>query len=80
MKLLLISNSTNAGEEYLDYPKYDIKKFLGETPVEALFIPYAAVTFSFDDYEKKVIKASPALEISISFSLTCDWRARSFTS
>ena len=54
MKLLLISNSTNAGEEYLDYPKYDIEKFLGETPVEALFIPYAAVTFSFDDYEKKV--------------------------
>ena len=54
MKLLLISNSTNAGEEYLDYPKYNIKKFLGDKPVKALFIPYAAVTFSFDDYEAKV--------------------------
>jgi dipeptidase E len=54
MKLLLISNSTNAGEEYLDYPKYNIKEFLGDIPIEALFIPYAAVTFSFDDYEKKV--------------------------
>ena len=54
MKLLLISNSTNAGEEYLDYPKYEISKFLGSSPVKALFIPYAAVTFSFDDYEEKV--------------------------
>lgn len=54
MRLLLISNSTNAGEEYLDYPKHEIRKFLGEKRVKALFIPYAAVTFSFDDYEKKV--------------------------
>lgn len=54
MRLLLISNSTNAGEEYLDYPKEEIRKFLGEETVKALFIPYAAVTFSFDDYEKKV--------------------------
>ncbi|MCD4769816.1 MAG: dipeptidase PepE [Bacteroidales bacterium] len=49
-----MSNSTNAGEEYLDYPKYEISKFLGNDPVKALFIPYAAVTFSFDDYEEKV--------------------------
>ena len=54
MKLLLISNSTNAGEAYLDYPKKNIRDFLGKNPVKALFIPYAAVTFSFDDYEKKV--------------------------
>ena len=54
MRLLLISNSTNAGEEYLDYPKNEIRKFLGEKSVKALFIPYAAVTFSYDDYEKKV--------------------------
>jgi dipeptidase E len=54
MKLLLISNSTNPGEPYLDYPKYNIKAFLGEKPVKALFIPYAAVTFSFDTYEEKV--------------------------
>ena len=54
MKLLLISNSTNAGGAYLDYPKQQIRDFLGEKPVKALFIPYAAVTFSFSDYEKKV--------------------------
>lgn len=54
MKLLLISNSTMPGEPYLDYPKQEIKKFLGEKPVTAVFIPYAAVTFSFDLYCEKV--------------------------
>ena len=54
MRLLLISNSTNPGEEYLDYPKNNIKDFLGEKPLNAIFIPYAAVTFSFEEYEKKV--------------------------
>ena len=42
------------GEPYLDYPKYEIQKFLGEQKVTALFIPYAAVSFSFDAYELKV--------------------------
>ena len=54
MRLLLISNSTNPGEPYLDYPKNNIREFLGPHPVKALFIPYAAVTFSFDVYESKV--------------------------
>jgi dipeptidase E len=54
MRLLLISNSTKPGESYLDYPKKNIKEFLGNNPVKALFIPYAAVTFSFDAYEEKV--------------------------
>ncbi|HKK41788.1 MAG TPA: dipeptidase PepE [Bacteroidales bacterium] len=54
MRLLLISNSTNAGEPYLKYPQNDIREFLGQEPVRALFIPYAAVTFSFDAYEEKV--------------------------
>ena len=42
------------GEPYLDYPKLEIKDFLGPKQVMALFIPYAAVTFSFDLYESKV--------------------------
>ncbi len=54
MRLLLISNSTMAGEPYLDYPKHEIRKFLGDKPVTALFIPFAAVTFSWDEYERKV--------------------------
>jgi len=54
MRLLLISNSTMPGEPYLDYPKNEIKKFLGKKPFTALFIPYAAVTFSYDAYVDKV--------------------------
>jgi len=54
MKLLLLSNSTNPGEAYLNYPKHNIQAFLGKEAVEVLFIPYAAVTFSYDEYEKKV--------------------------
>jgi len=54
MRLLLISNSTNAGEAYLDYPKYHIRDFLGSKPLNCLFIPYAGVTISFDDYEARV--------------------------
>ncbi len=54
MRLLLISNSTNAGEPYLDYPKKNIQNFLGDTVKKTLFLPYAGVTFSYDDYTEKV--------------------------
>ncbi|MDP4221911.1 MAG: dipeptidase PepE [Bacteroidota bacterium] len=54
MRLLLISNSTNAGEGYLGHPLARIKEFLGDGHVKALFIPYAAVTFSYNDYELRV--------------------------
>ncbi|MDD2243946.1 MAG: dipeptidase PepE [Dysgonamonadaceae bacterium] len=54
MRLLLISNSTNPGEGYLEYPIEQIKTFLGEKTKNALFIPYAAVTFSYEEYEEKV--------------------------
>lgn len=53
MNLLLISNSTNAGEAYLKYPIQEIAKTL-EGIDEVVFIPYAAVTFSYDEYEAKV--------------------------
>ncbi|MCK5462099.1 MAG: dipeptidase PepE, partial [Bacteroidales bacterium] len=54
MRLLLISNSTNAGEAYLEHPLGQIKTFLGDTPVKTLFIPYAGVTISFDEYSTRV--------------------------
>jgi dipeptidase E len=56
MRLLLISNSTNAGEAYLEHPLKQIKSFLGDTKVNALFIPYAGVTISFDEYASRVRK------------------------
>ncbi|MCX7863089.1 MAG: dipeptidase PepE [Bacteroidales bacterium] len=55
MKLLLFSNSTNAGEEYFTYPLPHIKAFLNGMKAEnIIFIPYAAVTFTYDEYEEKV--------------------------
>lgn len=53
MKLLLISNSTNAGEAYLQYPIAQIASFL-QGVKEIAFVPYAAVTFSYAEYEAKV--------------------------
>lgn len=55
MNLLLISNSTNAGEEYLQYPIEEIGKHLKGVG-EAIFVPYAAVAFSYDQYQAKVQK------------------------
>jgi len=60
--LLLISNSTNAGEEYLGWPRPIIKDFLEEVQVKrVLFVPYAGVNLSdqgleasFDAYEARV--------------------------
>ncbi len=55
MRLLLISNSTNAGEKYLEYPKQNIADFLAKDNVKkVLFIPFAAVSFSYDEYQAKV--------------------------
>lgn len=55
MRLLLLSNSTNAGEKYLEYPKQYIADFLRKSNVaEVVFIPFAAVTFSYDEYESRV--------------------------
>lgn len=53
MRLLLISNSTNAGEGYLEHPLPAIGAFLKGID-EVLFIPYAGVSFSYDEYEAKV--------------------------
>ena len=53
MNLLLISNSTNAGEQYLQYPIQNIASFL-QGVSEVVFVPYAAVTFSYAAYEAKV--------------------------
>jgi len=65
MRLLLISNSTMPGEPYLSYPMAEIAKFLGNDPLKILFVPYAAVTFSFDDYEAKVQERFHALNHSL---------------
>jgi dipeptidase E len=54
MKLLLISNSTNAGEGYLDHAREMINDFVGGAPKNAVFIPYAGISTSFDVYAIRV--------------------------
>lgn len=65
MRLLLLSNSTNPGEEYLSWGKSYIKDFLKGKQTSALFIPYAAVTLSYDDYTAKVDKVFSELGCKI---------------
>lgn len=64
MKLLLISNSTNAGETYLEYPRENIKTFLGNKS-SIVFIPYAAVGFSYDEYVSKVNNSLTKANITV---------------
>ena len=64
MRLLLISNSTNAGEPYLSYPMPYIEAFLSGVR-EVAFVPYAAVTFSYAEYERRVQERFSALGIRV---------------
>lgn len=65
MKLLLLSNSTNPGESYLGYPKQEIKNFLGEEKQNIVFIPYAAIRFSYDEYEARVNESLQEVGITV---------------
>lgn len=56
MKLLLISNSASPGEGYLEKSASEIARFLGAEALNIVFVPYAAVTYSYDEYEAKVNK------------------------
>lgn len=56
MKLLLLSNSTMPGQVFFTWPRPFVNEVLHER-MHVLFIPFAAVTFSFDDYEAIVSKA-----------------------
>ena len=45
--LLLISNSTNAGEQYLAWPQEHLKSFYqGHRVKDILFVPYAGVNLA----------------------------------
>jgi dipeptidase E len=53
-KLLLLSNSTNVGEAYLAYPQQEIKNFLGISLKKIVFIPFASVTVTYNQYTERV--------------------------
>jgi dipeptidase E len=55
MQLLLLSNSTNPGEEYLGWPREILKQFIEKNNIgSCLFVPYAGVTVDWDDYATRV--------------------------
>jgi dipeptidase E len=55
MQLLLLSNSTNQGEEYLGWPREILSRFVKTNTIKScLFVPYAGVTVSWDDYTTRV--------------------------
>lgn len=54
MRLLLLSNSTNAGQSFLDHADEALQSFLGSDLRHVLFVPFAAVSFSYDEYATKV--------------------------
>jgi dipeptidase E len=53
-RLLLLSNSRNFGGGYLDHAEDWIRAFLGDHVTHAVFVPYAGVTITWDDYAATV--------------------------
>ena len=71
--LLLLSNSTNYGEAYLGWAMAEVELFVQSYSIkEALFIPYAGVSFSFDDYENKVMAPFKKIGVAINSIHRCE--------
>lgn len=64
MQLLLLSNSTMKGESYLKWPQGYLTKFLNGVK-SVVFIPYAGVTVSYDDYTQSVRDALSSYDLEI---------------
>lgn len=62
-RLLLLSNSTMAGTKYMEWASPLITQFLGPSVKEVLFLPFAGVTISWDEYSAKVQEALPNLKV-----------------
>ena len=54
MRLLLLSNSKNYGHGYLEHAEGLIKDFLGRAVETVLFVPFAAVRVSYDEFAAAV--------------------------
>jgi dipeptidase E len=65
MRLLLFSNSTNPGEEYLGYTISYIHDFIKDQVKSALFIPFAGVSISYDNYFQRVCDSLSGIDIQL---------------
>ncbi len=62
--MLLLSNSTSPGRPYLAHARDWIADAVGDARRVA-FVPYAAVTFSYDDYVQRVADALDGLGLEV---------------
>ncbi|MFZ9046395.1 MAG: dipeptidase PepE [Cyclobacteriaceae bacterium] len=62
-RLLLLSNSTIKGQPFLSWPEIYLTKFLGDGVKNVLFIPFAGVSLTYDEYFKLV--SNRFLEMSL---------------
>lgn len=51
-QILIMSSSRMGGMGYLEHAEPQFRALLGDGPQDILFIPYAAVSFSYDKYEE----------------------------
>jgi dipeptidase E len=65
-RLLLLSNSTNFGDGFLEHATETLRDFLGGGVRELLFVPFAAVRFSWDDFTAKVRERLAPLGYAVS--------------
>lgn len=64
MRLLLLSNSRNPGQGYLEHAREEIRDFLGAIR-DLLFVPYAGVQLSQGQYADNVRRALGQLAIPV---------------
>ena len=64
-RLLLLSSSTVEGAGYLDYYENEIKDFLGREIKRILFVPFASVIKTFDEYAMMVSQRFQAMGYEI---------------
>ena len=64
MRLLLLSNAKREGMGYLEHARGYFKSFFGDTVREVLFVPYAGVTKSHDQYVEQVRPVFESLGIA----------------
>lgn len=64
-RLLLLSSSTVEGAGYLDYYEVEIRDFLGARVKRLLFVPFASVIRTFDEYATIVSLRFQAMGYSV---------------
>ncbi|HET6350227.1 MAG TPA: dipeptidase PepE, partial [Candidatus Krumholzibacteria bacterium] len=64
-RLLLLSNSRNFGGGYLDHAEEWIRGFLGEGVRQVLFVPYAGVTVSWDNYSAQIAERFSRFNVAV---------------